>query len=256
MIKKWFIVVLFPIFLIFPSAWGQVSIINDQKYIGEDGVFHIVGEIQNNSSIPLNQVVVTATFFAEDGRILDIINTDSILETIPAGKKGPFDLIYFSDKVSLINQYSLDVKYKPANYKTESLEIVSAQDRRDLVDNFIITGRVVNHDYRTANTVVVIATLYDQEGKVVAAGRAFTEPQYLRGGEGAPFLVSVTDKSQSRKAKDYSLIVESEEYTAVPEFPLGSGITLLFSLSAYIMLSKKPTIVTATLARIMNLKRF
>jgi hypothetical protein len=39
---------------------------------------------------------------------------------------------------------------------------------------------------------------------------------------------------------DYTLTAESEEYTIVPEFPLGSGIILLLSVLAYVILSKKP----------------
>jgi hypothetical protein len=35
-------------------------------------------------------------------------------------------------------------------------------------------------------------------------------------------------------------MVESEEYTAVPEFPLGSGIILSLSVLSYIILTKKP----------------
>lgn len=254
MIKKWSIVIFLPLFLILPNAWAQVSIINDQQYVGEDGVFHIVGEIQNDSSVPLNQIVITATFYSTDGQTLGIKSIESILETILPAKKGPFDLIFFDKDVSLIDHYSLDVKFKPTDYKTESLEIVSAQDRRDVVDNFIISGTVANHDYRTANTVVVIATLYDGDGKVVAAAKAYTEPQYLRGGEEAPFLVSVTDKSQSRKATDYLLTVESEEYTVVPEFPLGSGTILVLSVFSYLLFTKKPTVITTSLARVMNLK--
>ena len=254
MIKKWCMVIFLPLLLILPNAWAQVSIINDQQYIGEDGVFHIVGEIQNDASVPLNQIVVTATFYSEDAQTLGTMSAYSILETILPQKKGPFDLIFFGKDIPLIDHYSLDIKFKPTDYKAESLEIVSVHDRRDMVDNFIISGKVANHDYRTANTVMVIATLYDDDGKVVAAARAYTEPQYLRGGEEAPFLVSVTDKSQSRKARDYSLTVESEEYTVIPEFPLDSGVMLAFSVFSYLLFTKKSAVITASLARVMNLK--
>jgi len=254
LIKKWGVVIFLPLILVLPNAWAQVSIMNDQQYIGEDGVFHIVGEIQNDSSVPLNQIVITATFYSKEDQTLGTMSTNSILETILPQKKGPFDLIFFGKDIPLIDHYSLDIKYKPTDYKKESLEIISAQDRRDIVDNFIISGTVANHDYRTANTVVVIATLYDGDGKVVAAARAYTEPQYLRGGEEAPFLVSVTDKSQSRMTRDYTLTVESEEYTVIPEFPLGSGAILAFSVFSYLLFTKKPAVITASLARVMSLK--
>ena len=222
------------------SVWAQVAIINDQQYISEDGTFHIVGEIENNSSVPLNQVVVTATFYDINKKILDTVSTESILETIMPGKKGPFDLFFANNIVSQIYQYSLNIKYKPADHKTESLEILSSNAKRDMLGNFIISGTVTNHDQKTANTIVVIATLYDKDGKVVATSKTYTQPEYLKTGGITPFLVPILDKSQSLKATDYSLMVESEEYTAVPEFPLGSGIILSLSVIAYVMLTKRP----------------
>ena len=226
--------------LVFSSAFAQVSIINDQQYIGEDGIFHIVGEIENNSSVPLNQVVVTATFYDINDKVLGIVNTNSILQTIMPGMKGPFDLISVNDLDSQIHRYSLNIEYKPTDHKLGSLEILSSNAKHDMLDNFFISGTITNHDQRTANTIVVIATIYDKDGKVLATGKTYTEPEYLKGGGIVPFLVSIPDKSQSRKAVDYSLTVESEEYTAVPEFPLGSGIILLLSVIAYVMLTKRP----------------
>jgi len=226
--------------LIFSSAWAQVSIINDQQYVSEDGIFHIVGEIENNSSVPLNQVVVMATLYDINNEVLNTMSTNSILETIMPGKKGPFDLVFTNGIVSQIYRYSLNIEYRPADHKAGSLEILSSNAKRDMLDNFIIRGTVTNHDQRTANTIIVIATLYDKDGKVVATGKSYTEPEYLKSGGITSFLVLVPDKSQSRKAADYSLMVESEEYTAVPEFPLGSGIILSLSVIAYVVLTKRP----------------
>ena len=241
---KLFVVSIISLSLVFSSAWAQVAIINDQQYVSEDGTFHIVGEIENNSSVPLNQVVVTATFYDTNKKTLDTVSTDSILETIMPGKKGPFDLFFANNVVSQIYQYSLNIKYKPTDYKTESLEILSSNAKRDMLDNFIISGTVTNHDQKTANTIVVIATLYDKDGKVVATSKTYTQPEYLKAGGITPFLVSTFDKSQSLKATDYSLMVESEEYAAVPEFPLGSGIILALSVIAYVIFTETKIFTT------------
>ncbi|MGI0008954.1 MAG: FxLYD domain-containing protein [Nitrosopumilaceae archaeon] len=225
--------------LAFSSAYAQVSIVNDQQYVNED-TLHIVGEIENNTPVPLNQIVVTATFYDLHDKILDTVTTNSILETIMPGKKGPFDLIFNNKIITQIYRYSLNIEYKPAEHKIESLEILSSNAKRDMLDNFIISGTITNHDQRTANSIVIIATLYDKEGRVVATSKSYTESEYLKAGGITPFLVSVHDKSQSQKAVDYSLMVESEEYTAVPEFPLGSGIILSLSVIAYVMFTKRP----------------
>ena len=225
--------------LVISSAWAQVSIVNDQQYVNE-GILHIVGEIENDTLVPLNQIVITATFYDTHDKIIDTVNTDSILKTIMPGKKGPFDLILTNKMIPQIYRYSLNIQYKPADPKTESLEILSSGAKRDILDNFIISGTITNHVHKTANTIVIVATLYDKDGKVVAISKSYSEPDYLKAGGIRPFLVSVHDKSQSQKAVDYSLTAESEEYTAVPEFPLGSGLILSLSVLAYVILTKRP----------------
>ena len=240
---RFLLIILVSLSLVFSSAYAQVSIINDQRYVNEDdGVLHVVGEIENNTPVPLNQIVITASFYDIHDKILGTMTADSILETIMPGKKSPFDLTYTNNIIPQIYRYSLDMKYKPAEHKTESLEILSSNAKRDMLDNFIISGTITNHDQSTANTIVVIATLYDKEGKVVATSKSYTESEYLKAGGITQFLISVLDKSQSQKATNYSLMAESEEYTAVPEFPLGSGIILLLSVISYVILTKRTTI--------------
>jgi len=84
----------------------------------------------------------------------------------------------------------------------------------------------------------VVATLYDENGDVAAVLTSRTNPDYVRSNDEAFFLVSVTDKSQVNMVTDYSLIAESEEYAAVPEFPLGSILLLTGSVSAYVLLTR------------------
>ena len=75
--------------------------------------------------------------------------------------------------------------------------------------------------------VKVVAILYDRDGNVVTVSETRTEPDYLRVNDESFFLIPILDKTQINKIVDYSLVAESEEYTAVPEFPLGSGILLV-----------------------------
>ena len=60
------------------------------------------------------------------------------------------------------------------------------------------------------------------------------EPDYLGSNEDTFFIVSVLDKNQILEISDYTVVAESEEYAAVPEFPLGSMVLLVVSVSAYI----------------------
>ena len=102
--------------------------------------------------------------------------------------------------------------------------------------------------------VKVIATLYDRDGNVVAVSQANTKPDYLPANDESFFVIPIMDKTQADMIVDYSLLAESEEYTAVPEFPLGSGVLLVASLSAYIALTKNPSMITRGLGHLSNPK--
>ena len=167
--------------------------------------------------------------------------------------KGAFDLTVIED-IGDIDHYTLDVSFKIAQPKEQVIEITSSEFTYGPVDNISIQGTVANNGEITANMVKVIATLYDRDGNVVAVSQANTKPDYLRANDESFFVIPIMDKTQADVIVDYSLLAESEEYTAVPEFPLGSGVLLVASLSAYIALTKNPSVITKGLGYLSNPK--
>ena len=245
---------LFLILLVFtiPGAFAEVYIDNEHKYIGNDGTLHIVGEIINESNKPINQVEINAVFY-HDGNVVYQANTENLTNMIMPEMKGAFDLTVIED-IGYVDHYTLDVNFKIAQPKEQVIEITSSEFTHGPVDNISIQGTVANNGEITANMVRVIATLYDRDGNVVAVSQTNTKPDYLRASDESFFLIPILDKTQADEIVDYSLIAESEEYTAVPEFPLGSGLLLVASLSAYIALTKNPSIVTRSLGHLSNPK--
>ena len=246
---------LFLILLTFaiPTAFADVYIDNDHKYLGDDGTLHILGEIINESNKPINQVEVIAVFYFDDDAIYHT-STENLTSIIMPEMKGVFDLVITED-VGHIDHYSLDVNYKIAQPKDQVIEITSSEFMYGPVDNITIQGTVANNGEITANMVKVVATLYDRDGNVVAVSQTNTKPDYLRASDESFFLIPILDKTQADEIVDYSLIAESEEYTAVPEFPLGAGLLLVVSLSAYIALTKNPSLVTRSLGHLSNTKQ-
>ena len=249
---------LFLILLVFsiPSAFADhhlgVYIDNEYEYIGNDGTLHIVGEIINESNKPINQVEINAIFY-HDGNAVYHTSTENLTSIIMPEMKGAFDLTVIED-VGDIDHYTLDVNFKIAPPKEQVIEITSSEFTQGPVDNISIQGTVANNGEITANMVKVIATLYDRDGNVVAISQANTKPDYLRANDESFFVIPIMDKTQADVIVDYSLLAESEEYTAVPEFPLGSGVLLVASLSAYIALTKNPSMITRGLGHISNPK--
>ena len=217
-----------------PLAFGQVLIQNDQQYIGDDDSLHIVGEIKNNLDVPLNQITIHVTLLDENKQIIATKETSSLVNIIMPGMKGPFDLVLTNNEAKKIKSYSLELDYKVSPPKNQVIDITESELSRDNYNNVMITGTVTNKGDITANTVAVIATLYDKEGNVAAVSRIHPEPDYLRTDDDAFFLVSIPDKIQTNEIKDYTLIAESEEYAAVPEFPVGTLVLLAGTLSVYV----------------------
>ena len=243
---------IFLILLVFsiPSAFAEVYVDNDSMYLGDDNTLHIVGEIINESDKPINQVNVIAVFYSDDNNVYQT-STENLTNMIMPGMKGVFDLMVTQD-IDHVDYYLLDIDFKVTQPKDQMIEITSSEFTRGPLDNIAIQGIVTNNGEMTANMVKVVAALYDRDGNVVAVSEARTEPDYLRANDESFFLIPIPDKTQRDKIVDYSVIAESEEYTAVPEFPLGSGVLLVASLSAYIALTKNPSVISRGLGHLSD----
>ena len=237
-----------------PLAFAEVTIQNDQKYIGDDGSLHIVGEIINDLEAPLYQITVHVTLLDENQEVIAEKETNSLVNTIMPGMKGPFDLILTNGEASSTESYHLELDYEISPPKSQVIEITESELSRDSLGNLMIKGTVANQGEITANTVAVIATLYDSEGNVAAVSRVHPEPDYLKTKDNAFFLISVPDKIQTQGVEKYELIAESEEFAAVPEFPIGTLVVLVGTLSAYIGITKFSGRFITNLISATNLK--
>jgi len=243
------LVFLIPILFLIQPAFGDIVIENDQTYIGNDGIMHIVGEIKNDSKSPVNKIKIIATLIDGNGKVLDKIDGKVMSNIIMPGMKGSFDIITNEKKIEDVLGYDLGFEYKLAAPKNQVIEIVSSEMKRDQFNNLIISGTIENNGDITANMINVVATLYDRDGKVLTVSKIQTQPDFLRAGEESHFLVPIYEKSQAMNVADYSIIAEADEYAAVPEFPLGSGALLIISVSSYVIFSRNPERITNALGR-------
>jgi len=250
---KYFIILILLAFGI-PSVFAEVTIQNDQQYLGYDGTFHVVGEIENNLESPLNQVSVFVTLFDENNNVITTKETMSLVNIIMPEMRGPFDFVFTDIKTDRVKSYSLDLDYSISEPKGQVMSITSSELSRDSHNNLIISGNVENKGDTTANTVAVIATLYDRNGNVAAVARTHPEPDYLGSDDDTFFVVSVLDKNQISGVTDYSIVAESEEYAAVPEFPFGSMVLLAISVSTYIGVTRYSNKIITNLISATNPK--
>ena len=243
------LIFLIPLLLLMQPAFGEIIVENDQTYIGNDGMMHIVGEIKNDSKSPVNKIKITATLTDENGIVIDEIDGKIMSNILMPGMKGSFDIITNERNIHESFDYDLGFEYKLAAPKNQVIEVVSSEMKRDQLNNLIISGTIENNGEITANMINIVATLYDRDGKVLTVSKVQTQPDFLRAGEKSHFVVPIYEKNQSMDVVDYNIIAESDEYAAVPEFPLGTGVLLIVSVSSYVIFSRNPEKITNALDR-------
>ena len=253
---KKFIIAFIPFLLFLQPAFADVFIQNDQPYIDDDGTLHIVGEIENNTNVPLNQIKITAKLLDGDGFQIGQISGETTTNVLMPGMNSGFDIIITGYDLHAITNYDLEFDYKITDPKNQAIEIISSELKNDGQGNLVISGMLENQGEITANMINVIATLYDRDGNVVAISNIRLQPDFLRAGDSTFFIVPIYEKSQAVHVVDYTLIAESDEYAAVPEFPLGSGALLIASVSSYIILSRNPEKVVNTISKISKIISF
>ena len=193
---------LIPLLLISPIAYGEVSIQNDQKYVDSDGLLHIVGEIENNTSTPLNQIKISAILLDNNGNEVKSVVGETVSNTIMPEMKGAFDILIKNVSSESIDDYELNLDYRMAEPKNQVIEISSTTLTKDTSNNTVITGMLENKGDITANMIRVVATLYDRDGNVVTVSESYTKPDFLRAGDNSNFIIPIHEKSQSIHAVD------------------------------------------------------
>jgi len=246
---------LIPLLLIGQMAYAEVMIQNDQKYVDNDGLMHIVGEIENNTVSPLNQIKISAILIDGDGDHIGKIVGETVSNIIMPQTKGAFDILIKNVAAESITDYELNLDYSLTEPKNQVIDISSTHISKDIHNNTVITGVLENKGDITANMIRVMATLYDRDGNVLTVSETYTKPDFLRAGDNATFIIPVHEKHQSIHAVDYSITAESDEYVTVPEFPLGTGFLLIISVSSYILFSRNPKKVVKLISNINNHKK-
>jgi hypothetical protein len=99
------------------------------------------------------------------------------------------------------------------------LQILNVNPAKNSWGWFEVVGEVQNNGNKPSHYTEVVATFYGSDGKVVYVWFTFTEPDTIQPGMKAPFKISIPSLERSDLITTYSLAVESDEYTSIPEFP-------------------------------------
>jgi hypothetical protein len=234
------------------QQYQQFAFQKTSSYTDGNNIMHVYGLVKNISNKPAKNVVIKSSFYDLNGRLINEFQRSVDLRTINPGEISPFEILYIDTKtVNDVKNYALSATGQDTQIKTRALRIISNSSKLDQVLGiYYIKGRVVNEGSEDTTNSMIIAPLYDKNGNVILVGRAQTEPVNISSHSEAAFDLPVTAAPQVFKVRGYSLLVDSDQYVTIPEFPLPSSslssftvaaapmFLLFFMLSAIVLLSK------------------
>jgi len=202
------------------NAAAQVTILSHSGYIGSLGWYYVVGEVQNSGDMHLEYVEIIATFYDSHDVIVDTDFTFADLSVLLVGRKSPFKVsLIDTEQSARVDHYSLEVTYDIFELgKPEGLEILSSSSYVDTFGWMHLVGEIKNIGVYPTTYVEVIATFYDNTGKVVDCDFTFSNPNDLKADQKASFEITLIS-DRVPLVDSYELTAESDQYAIVPEFP-------------------------------------
>jgi hypothetical protein len=89
------------------------SIPSSSSYTNAAGTYHVVGEVENNSTVNIDDVIVAGTFYDTDNKVVGTAFAPTLPFDIQSGQKAPFDMMVFDQgQVKNIHNYTLQTSHK------------------------------------------------------------------------------------------------------------------------------------------------
>ena len=201
------------------QAYAEFSFHNQFSYVDETKIMHVLGEIKNESDTAMGNVRIAISFYDREGNLLDEFQRVPALRVINPGESSPFEILYIDQQtVDSVANFTMSATGQTTDPKEKLLKIISSNSRLDVLGIYYINAAARNEGQETATNAIIIATLYDRDGRVVAVSKALAEggqgSSNMTAGSQAPFGIAVTEKLQTYKTARYSLVVDSDQYTS------------------------------------------
>ena len=201
------------------QAYAEFSFHNQFSYVDETRILHVLGEIRNESDTAMRNVLIMASFYDSEGNLLDEFQRVPAMQVINPGESSPFEILYIdSQTAGDVANFTMSAMGQATGPKEKALTVISSNSRLDILGTYYINAAARNDGPETADNAIMIATLYDSGGRVIAVGKALAEAgrgsSNITAGSQAPFGIAITQKLQTYNAAQYSLVVDSDQYVS------------------------------------------
>lgn len=187
---------------------SALEILSHQSYVDGLGWHHIVGEVQNSGSIPLEFVEVIARLYDEDEKLVSTKITFTAPDVIYPGGKAPFDIITLrQSQWSRMTHYELQVKGDTAEELMQQSLILLNQNSY-IEDGYLYVAGEVQNTGATPALVKLIVTLYDADHNVVNTDWSYADLGIIRTDDISPFEVKIRHRADP---DNYNYRIQIEE---------------------------------------------
>jgi hypothetical protein len=221
-VSLFIIVITFLLIPLAATSFGQndnnITILSSSSFKDDLGYFHIVGEVKNASTDPINYVEIVSTLYDSAGKVVSTEFTYTNVDTLMPGRKSSFDVVLNDERQSeKVSNYKLSTSAESTELVPAYLKLSTGESSLDDIGYYHIVGEVTNSGKDRATYVQVSGAFYNEQNRVVAAGYTFTEPRDLEPGQTAPFEITISEDEGAGEIDYASLNVDSAQYSMITE---------------------------------------
>jgi len=207
-----------------------IQITSTSSFIDDFGNFHVIGEVNNTSTQPQFNIVVTALLSDTNNNVLvGNHSAFSSISTLRPGELSPFDIVIQDPQIlGKFNFMEFSTTSQPAiEEKPANLVLNGSSSFLDNVGNPHITGNIINQGQSPEQFLNLVATFYDNSSLGVVGTQSFgLNVGSLANNQMTPFDISITDNKTKSQAAFYSLNVDSTQssmsFPLNPKFPFAT----------------------------------
>jgi len=193
----------------------QVRVVDVEVYRTPAGSMWLLGELLNEGDYPAADVQLQIDLHGASGESLGSVPAWAALTLVPAGARAPFGVLLREPPVGEV-QPAVAVTGGEAlgNVGNHYLDLAAVEVEATLDEGRVrLNGTVANQGENVAGQIVVVATFYDEEGRVSGYAQE-TLDEALAPGATAPFSFAVTPPGG--QTADYKLVVQGLHQQQAP----------------------------------------
>jgi hypothetical protein len=179
-----------------PAA-AAIKVLSSSSYTDSIGYLHIVGEVKNTTTSKRRFVQVSARLYNANDRVLGSTFSYTLMDILRPGVVTPSHII--KERPSGYHHYRLSTSSSTTSETPiRRLDIQRGVAYVDSIDYKHVPGEVKNNNGFKVRFVQVIATVYNDAGRVINVGFTYTDPHEIPSGAKRGFELLLGERYDGR----------------------------------------------------------